>query len=113
MDQLQITPERRKLLDQELRDIQTKCLGYQHTYFNPIDGIRMQYDCVIYNMSAMNERKANNKTYLNRAIYNVTVVSRDPETPVPWAIQEHFERCKPERFFVTDNLYHFPFTIIY
>ena len=113
MDQHQAILNRRDQFDEELREIQKTCLGYHNTYFGPIEGTRLKYDCVIYKMTTMDENKANNKTYVNRPVYDVTVISRNPETPVPWAIQNHFERCSPGKFFVTENLYHFPFTIIY
>jgi hypothetical protein len=113
MDQHQIIPNRRDKFDRELREIQESCLGYHHTYFGPTEGIRLKYDCVLYKISGMNDNKANNKTYINHPVFDVTVISKDPETSVPWAIQNYFEQCSPGKFYVSDNLYHFPFTIIY
>lgn len=105
--------DRRLKFDDELRVLQTEILGYQHTYFEPTEEVRMKYDAVVYKKTDMNVRRANNKSYSIRDGYLVTVISRDPETKLPWAIQEHFERCAPGRPFVRDNLYHFPFTIFY
>ena len=105
--------DRRLMLDNELREIQEENLGYQHTYFEPPEGVRMQYDAVVYKRNGFNVRRANNRSYNIRDEYFVTVISRDPETKIPFAIQNHFERCSPGRFFVRDNLYHFPFTIFY
>lgn len=105
--------DRRLSLDEELRRLQTEHLGYQHTYFEPPESTRMQYDAVVYKRSTLNVRRADNKGYIIRDSYDVTVISRDPETPLPVAIQQHFELCAPGRFFVRDNLYHFPFTIFY
>lgn len=105
--------DRRLQFDEELREIQNTALGYQHTYFEPPESVRMQYDAVVYERSTLNVRRADNKTYHARDAYNVTVISRNPETEVPKLLQEHFERCAPGRFFVQDNLHHFPFTIIY
>lgn len=105
--------DRRLALDEELRDLQVEHLGYQHTYFEPPESVRMQYDAVVYKRSTLNVRRADNKSYIIRDSYDVTVISRNPETPIPLAIQQHFELCSPGRFFVRDNLYHFPFTIFY
>jgi len=105
--------DRRLKLDAELREIQETVLGYQHTYFEPTEAVRLKYDAVVYERTTMNVRRADNRAYAIRDSYQVTVISRDPETLVPKAIQEHFERCAPGRFFVRDNLYHFPFTIFY
>ena len=105
--------DRRLLLDAELREIQNEILGYQHTYFEPPESVRMQYDAVVYELTDLNVRRASNRSYTIRDGYQVTVISRDAETKMPHAIQEHFERCSPGRPFVKDNLHHFPFTIYY
>lgn len=111
--QAQAINDRRLIFDAELRDLQIEALGYQNTYFEPPESVRMNYDAVVYQKSSPNVRRANNRSYSVRTSYLVTVISRDPETVLPRLIQEHFERCAPERPFVTDNLYHFPFTIFY
>ena len=105
--------DRRISLDAELRAIQNEILGYQHTYFEPPESVRMQYDAVVYNRTGFNVRRADDKSYNVRDSYQVMVISRDPETPLPAAIQWHFARCTPGKFYVKDNLHHFPFTIIY
>lgn len=105
--------DRRLKFDEELRNLQLEVLGYQHTYFEPPESVRMQYDAVVYSRNSFNVRRADNKSYSVRDGYEVTVISRDPETQLPKALQEHFERCAPGRFFVRDNLYQFPFTIFY
>lgn len=105
--------DRRLEFDQELRAIQEENLGYQHTYFEPTESARLKYDAVVYKKTDMNVRRADNKSYSVRDGYLVTVISKDPETPVPHAIQWHFSRCSPGKSFVRDNLYHFPFTIFY
>ncbi len=114
MDPCQIAADSRRLeFDDELRKIQEEVNGYHHTYFEPTESVRMKYDAVVYKRNDMNVRRADNKSYLIRDSYLLTVISRNPETFLPRAIQDHFERCAPGRFFVRDNLYHFPFTIFY
>lgn len=105
--------DRRLQFDAELREIQMEVNGYQHTYFEPPESVRLEYDAIVYIKSLMNVRRANNRSYSIRDGYLVTIISRDCETILPRVIQEHFERCTPERSFVKDNLYHFPFTIYY
>ena len=104
---------RRDEFDDELRQLQRDVLGYQNTYFQPPQEQKLKYDCVVYEITGFDTKRADNKSYLTRPSFQVTVISRDPETPLPRAIQEHFERCAPGRFFVRDNLYQFPFTIFY
>ena len=105
--------DRRLKFDEELREIQREHWGYQHTYFEPTEEVRMKYNAIVYQKNDMNVRRASNRSYLIRDGYQVIVISRDPEDPVPVAIQDHFEHCTPGRFFMKDNLHHFPFTIYY
>ena len=105
--------DRRLKLDQELRDLQQEILGYQHTYFEPPESVRMKYDAVVYSRTGYDTIKANDRNYIVRDQYQVMVISRDAETALPKAILDHFSYCSPGRPTVTDNLYHFPFTIYY
>lgn len=105
--------DRRQMFDDELRAIQVEVNGYHHTYFEPPESVRLQYDAIVYSNPDMNVRRADNNTYNVRKGYQVMVISRDPESKLPEAIQWHFARCNPGKFFVRDNLYHFPFTIYY
>lgn len=105
--------DRRKKFDQELRDLQIEHLGYQHTYFQPTERVRLQYDAIVYSITGFDQKTADNKGYVVRPGYQVTCISKDPETPLPMAILYHFERCSPGLPFVSENLYHFPFTIYY
>ena len=105
--------DRRLKLDQELRDLQQEILGYQHTYFEPPESVRMKYDAVVYQRTGYDTVKANDRNYIVHDQYQVMVISRDAETPLPKAILKHFSYCSPGRPTVTDNLYHFPFTIYY
>ena len=55
--------DRRLMLDEELREIQQEILGYQHTYFEPPESVRMQYDAVVYKRNGLNVRRADNRSY--------------------------------------------------
>jgi hypothetical protein len=101
------------MLDDKLREIQNNILGYQHTYFEPPDSVRISYDAIVYERTGFNVKRANNKGYLIRDEYQVMVISKDPETELPRAILEEFEMCSPGKSFVRDNLWHFPFTIYF
>lgn len=108
-----IQNKQRDKLDRELREIQMKCLGYHNTYFEPTEKTRLKYDAIVYKHDSLDTKRANNRSYFIRNGWQVTCISQDPETPIPRAIQEHFELCRPGRPFVSENLYHFPFTIYY
>lgn len=113
MDQLQHQMQHRDQLDAELREIQQTALGYHHTYFEPTEKTRLQYDALVYKKLAPAVRRANDRAYAINDSWQITWISRDPETIVPRLILEHFAYCTPGAPFMSDNLYHFPFTIFY
>ena len=113
MDQLQRQQQRRDQLDAELREIQKNALGYQHTYFEPTEKTRLQYDALVYKKLAPSIRRANNRAYGIFDSWQILWISKDPETIVPRLIEEHFAYCSPGQPYMSDNLHHFPFTIYY
>ncbi len=108
---------RRLVLDEELRGILREALnqptGKENIYFQPPESVKMKYDCIRYSENTMNVCHADNKAYLVQSEYNVIVITRDPDSPIPRMIQEKFQYCRPGRQYTADNLYHYPFTIIY
>ena len=105
--------DRQPLLDKELREVLQATEGYVNLYFQPPQSVQMKYNCIRYKRTSMNVKKANDRTYIGRDQYEIMAISRDPNSDLPRAIQEKFLYCEPGRFFVADNLYHFPFTIYY
>ena len=105
--------DRRLQLDAELRGILQEALGYVNIYFQPPDSVLMKYDCIRYVRNTFKVIYANDRSYNIRDEYQVTVISRDPDSELPRKIQEHFQMCRPGRQYMADNLYHFPFTIYY
>ena len=78
--------DRRLMLDEKLRDVQLEVLGYQHTYFEPPESVKMKYDAIVYERTSFHIRRADDKGYLIRDEYQVMVISHDPETKVPYRI---------------------------
>ena len=105
--------DRRFLLDNELREVLQETLGYVNIYFQPPESVRMNYDCIRYRKVGMDIRYGDNRSYMIRDQYEVMVITRDPDSPLPRIIQERFAYCSPGREFEADNLYHHPFTIYY
>ena len=114
--------ERRSdLLIQELKDL----LGTDEVYFQPsynagIDGDEpyiftgIEYPCFIMERTTAYQPNANDKTYLFRPGYQVTYINRDePDPEMLKAVMEHFQLCRYERHFVSDNLHHDVFMIYY
>lgn len=87
-------------------------LGSKNVYFQPPTGFKMIYPCIVYERERIESDHANNKPYLFANRYSVTVIEKDPESPVPNKIAA-FPMCSHNRHFVSDNLHHDVFALYY
>lgn len=101
---------RRLLLQSKLKTI----LGSEHVYFQPPKSIMLTYPCIVYSRSPQSVRWANNKPYTIHQRYTLTYITKDPDDPLITTILEAFgEMIRPDRFFVSDNLYHNNFNLFF
>lgn len=82
-------------------------------YFQPPENVRLTYPCVLYELSDIKSRYANNHNYLNFKRYTVTVVTTNPDSTMAESIMKHFEKASFDRRFKSDNLYHDVVTLYY
>ena len=100
--------DRRLELQQLLEDI----LGSSNVYFQPPNNIRMTYPCIVYALSSDRRLHADNHIYHRRKRYDVTVISRDPDDPLPDTVS-NIQYSSFDRRFISDGLTHDTFTIYY
>lgn len=79
--------------------------GVGGTYFQPDQNINLNYPCITYERSNVNVEYANNSKYWQKKRYSVTVIDRNPDSPIVDAVGE-LPYTEIERFFVTDGLNH-------
>lgn len=96
----------------DLHEILCAALGSRNVYFQPPTEFKMTYDCIVYKREKIDSRYANNKPYHHTKRYSVTVIYRDPESPIPDKIAD-LPMCSHDRYFVSDNLHHDVFTLYY
>lgn len=84
-----------------------------NVYFQPPQNKKMEYPCILYELKTIRSNKANNKNYITNKGYNVTYITRDPDSNVPEQILEHFEKCTFERQYKADGLYHNVISLFY
>ena len=94
-------------LHEELMDILQTC------YYQPPETLKITYPCIIYHINRVDYRKANNRSYARFKSYQITVIDRDPDSDIYDKIMDHFEMCRFERFFTTDNLNHWILNLYY
>ena len=81
-------------------------------YFQPPATKIMTFPCIRYKPERLDGVNADNATYLIYDGYDVTYISRDPDSPVPKRLRM-LPLCRFIRYYVTDNLHHWVFTIYY
>lgn len=83
-----------------------------NVYFQPPSNVQMQYPCIVYERARSDTRFAGNSTYLFTKQYTVTVIDRDPDSPIVDAVAI-LPMCSHSTFFVADNLNHDVFDIFF
>lgn len=79
-------------------------------YFQPPESFKLTYPCIVYNRSSSNTRYADNNPYSFRYSYDITAISRDPDSDTPRKIAQ-LPLCRFNRHFTKDNLNHDIFTL--
>lgn len=87
-------------------------LGSTNVYFQPPESIKLKYPCIIYSLADIYTRNADDLHYTMHKIYNVTVISRDPDNDIAESILK-MSKTRFDRRYVADNLYHDILTLYY
>ncbi len=98
--------QRRNELDAVLREV----LGSSNVYFQPPEGTKMKYPCIVYRYSAPNDIPADNLTYRRLHQYSLTYITKDPDDPKRDQLND-LRYCRFVQFFTSDNLNHYVYTI--
>lgn len=86
--------------------------GIAHIYFQPPESVKMIYPAIRYKRSSAYMMHADNIPYLHDVAYEVTVIDRNPDSEVTKRFFE-YSRCRFNRSYVSDNLYHDVFILYY
>ena len=94
-------------------DLQEILVGItDNVYFQPPNGLQMEYPCIVYKLSDVNVKFASNSKYSNYKRYSVTVIDRDPDSLIPESVLA-LPLCSYDRRFTADNLNHDVFTLYF
>lgn len=86
--------------------------GRSAVYFQPPPSVKLVYPCIVYDLSRIHTWHADDKTYLNKCGYDITVIDKDPDSEIPEALV-HMPLCAFDRAYTADNLNHWVFTLFY
>ena len=95
-----------------LHEIFTDVLGSRNVYFQPPASVTLKYPCIVYSLSDVKGKKANNKTYDRNYGYKVTLIHTDSDNDVLDKLL-NLPYATIDTAFSTQGLYHYVLTIYY
>lgn len=96
----------------DLHEQLCEVLGSRNVYFQPPESVKLVYPAIVYELSKIDNRYANDGVYIQADSYMVTFISKTPDSEVVRALSK-LSTCRFDRGFVSNNLYHKVFTLYY
>lgn len=101
-----------KANQEKLQKMLEDLLGSENVYYQPPAAVKMKYDAIVYDLSAMNTKYANNKPYIQMQAYTVTLITKNPNSEVIDKLKA-LPYCRFDRHYIADRLNHNVFTLYY
>lgn len=93
-----------------LSSIMEECGEEPHLYFQPPESVKLEYPCMIYRLRTMTSRKADDKPYYKTIGFDITYVTRSPNSSVPSRMLSE-QYMNFDRYYTSENLHHYAYTI--
>ena len=96
----------------ELQTLLEDLLGSRQVYHQPPASVKMQYPAIVYYRKDIDSRKADDISYMQTPVYELTVIDKNPDSEIPIQISQ-LPMCSYDRHYTSDNLNHDVFTIYF
>lgn len=96
----------------KLSDLLHELIGNDNVYFQPPPSLKMHFPCIVYERVRINTSFADNVPYKLDKVYQITYIDSDPDSEIPMKLA-NLPQCVFERQFISDNLYHNVFRLVY
>lgn len=90
----------------ELHEIFCEVLGSRNVYFQPPNGAKLNYPCIIYKRDSANAEYADDRTYIFTQQYSVTCISPKQTNDIYEKLIERLPMIRYIRGYTVDNLSH-------
>lgn len=98
----------------ELQTELEKVIGSKNVYFQPPESLKMKYPCIVYEVSGMSVKLADDKKYNKYMRYQIMYITKEPDTqPMIEKILDGFKYIMYSRHFIIDSLHHDVFDLYY
>lgn len=98
---------------QELHEKLCTILGSRNVYFQPPENIKIPNRAIVYQLSNISTRSADDKNYIKRNRYQVIFMTPDAGDTLYHQIIDQFESCSFDRYYRFDNLNHYALDLYY
>lgn len=95
-----------------LQTMLEELLESNEVYYNSPESKRMAYPAIVYRRSKIDKKSADNKAYLLKPCYEITVIDTLPDNPVVEKLLA-LPYCTYETGYVSDGLHHDRLTLYY
>lgn len=96
----------------DLQAILENLLGSRNVYFQAPSNLQMSYPCIVYTRDNVKTKYADNRSYSFVKRYLVTVIDKNPDSPIPDKIAA-LPMCSFSRHYTAENLHHDVFTLYF
>lgn len=96
----------------DLQDMLETLLGSERVYFQPPPNIQMVYPCIVYSLSDIDSRHADNIPFILTNEYTLTFITTDPDSTTVEKIAK-LSGCSFSRSFQSEQLNHYVFKLNY
>lgn len=96
----------------ELQTMLENLLGSRNVYFQPPSSIKMSYPAIVYSLSGLNTKSADDIKYMMTNEYQLMYIDRSPDSDMVQNIGS-LPKCSFNQHFVSNNLNHYNYTIYY
>lgn len=96
----------------ELHQILKSTSQLDRVYYQPHENVKLVYPCLIYSLDGVKTEFGDDHGYIGTKQYQLTIITRDPETPVLDRLLT-LPMCTFSTSFVKDQLYHYILRVYY
>lgn len=96
----------------ELQSVLEEILGSRNVYFQPPESFKLKYPCILFELSDIWVDHADDDIYRKFKQYMITAIDKDPDSELPDKIND-LKYCEMDRFYVSNNLNHWVFTLYF
>lgn len=96
----------------EFHEVLCSLIGNRNVYFQPPASVRMKYPCLVYSLSDVDNKKADDISYLTSKQYSVTAIDTDPDSDI-WEKLIELPYSRLNRTYTADNLNHWVVTVYF